>query len=164
VAASSRRVARHWYVVPVSTAIRSKTQIPLRNRIVERHIGNVLSATVWSRPAASRSRSRRLFRSFNNENVESSVPVPEDGSVAAPVPFTMTGTLGGFLLGSSEPRFQVALTGAGSMWVSRHHAGDPFISFGFIPQAAPIPEPATLFLLSAGVAVVALRRRAARGG
>ena len=74
----------------------------------------------------------------------------------ASVPFTMTGTLAGFVPGSSTSAIQMQLTGSGVM-----SASSDFVLFRFA-DAAPVPEPGTMALAGLGLAgiVRTLRRRA----
>jgi hypothetical protein len=72
-------------------------------------------------------------------------------------PFSMTGTIVGYPDSLSIPLFRHQLIGGGTMVTST-----TFVRFDFKPQAAPTPEPSTLFACAIGLALVArrgLRRR-----
>lgn len=73
------------------------------------------------------------------------------------LPFSMNGTLAGFLSGSSVPVFQSRLSGSGTMFASTE-----FVRFDFARDAAPVPEPSTLLLIGSGLALAARRCRQLR--
>jgi hypothetical protein len=68
--------------------------------------------------------------------------------------FSMTGTLAGFLPGSTVPAFSHDLSGMGTMRASTRS-----VLYQFESPAAPIPEPATLVLVAGGLAAAVRMRR-----
>jgi hypothetical protein len=71
-------------------------------------------------------------------------------------PFTMSGTLSGFMPGSSSAAFQRTIAGAGRMF-----AGEGFVRYEF-SDTAPVPEPGTLLLTGGALAALARRLKKRR--
>jgi hypothetical protein len=91
--------------------------------------------------------------------------------VEATSPFAFAGTLTAFTDESrTRALFSTALTGSGTAWI-RFYDFDPALVDGnevatvrytFEADSAPVPEPATLLLVSTGLASVAMARRRRR--
>jgi PEP-CTERM motif-containing protein len=81
------------------------------------------------------------------------VTITETGDVT---PFTVSGTLTAYLVGSTVPFFQHEIIGGGRLQISSYGAG---YVFDASDVQAPIPEPATLMLFAGGALLVARRRR-----
>lgn len=95
------------------------------------------------------------------------VPSTPDGLASLTAPFLFHGSLAGFAEGSVEPLFDVQLTGRGRAGLelgSCEVCGIPgpyqFLGFGYeFEPAAPVPEPATMLLVSTGIVGWWSRRR-----
>jgi len=90
------------------------------------------------------------------------------GAVASS-PFTFTGTVTAFAdEAPTSPLFSTALTGTGTATVRFFRELDGGtaevfrVSHDFAPDAAPVPEPASVILLASGLGALAIRRRRAR--
>ena len=106
----------------------------------------------------------RISLSFSSPPLTTAPPLPSDPNefIEVSAPFTMTGTISGLISDGRE--FSYVIEGSGTTSFSGLLSDDrSFMTvesqFHSFEDAAPIPEPGTILLLSAAAGIAGLRQR-----